>query len=74
MLMNAPTRTILGALALTLPTHALLTLGGGIAVLALLVYFGIAVPAVWSAKPTRRKAAAAVLDQILNACTGGDRR
>ena len=38
--------------------------------LVLLVYIGIALPAVWSAKPARRKAAAAVLRQFFNACTG----
>ncbi len=37
----------------------------GLAVLVLLIYFGIALPAVWSAKPARRKAAADVLRQIL---------
>jgi hypothetical protein len=30
-------------------------------------------PAVWSAKRARRKAAAAVLRQILSVCTGHDR-
>jgi hypothetical protein len=33
--------------------------------LALLVFFGVILPAVWSSKPARRKAAAAILDQIL---------
>jgi hypothetical protein len=37
----------------------------GLAVLAFLIYAGIALPAVWSAKPARRKAAADVLRQIL---------
>jgi hypothetical protein len=37
----------------------------GLAVLVLLIYFGIALPAVWSAKSARRKAAADVLRQIL---------
>jgi hypothetical protein len=37
--------------------------------LALLVYLGVALAAVWSAKPARRKAAADVLRQILNAFT-----
>jgi hypothetical protein len=37
----------------------------GLAVLVLLVYVGIALPAAWSTKPTRRKAAADVLRQIL---------
>jgi hypothetical protein len=49
-----------------LPLHAPLVVAGGIGVLALLVYAGIALPAVWSAKPARRKAAAAVLRQILD--------
>ena len=38
----------------------------GLAVLVLLVYVGIALPAAWSTKPTRRKAAADVLRQILD--------
>jgi hypothetical protein len=58
----------------TLPVHLLLVLSGGIAALVLLVYIGIALPAVWSAKPARRKAAADVLRQVLNAFTGGKRR
>ena len=37
--------------AATLPAHVLLMLSGGIAALVLLVYIGIALPAVWSAKP-----------------------
>ena len=48
----------------------LLILSGGLAALALLVYLGIALPAVWSAKAARRKAAADVLRQVLNAYTG----
>lgn len=52
----------------------LLFLADEAAVAALLVYAGIALPAVWSDKPARRRAAAAVLRQILNACTGADRR
>jgi hypothetical protein len=65
--MNASTLGI-AALAATLPAHMLLILGGGVAGLVLLIYIGIALPAVWSAKPARRKAAAAVLAQILAAC------
>jgi hypothetical protein len=42
--------------------------------LVLLVYLGIALPAVWSAKPARRKAAATVLAQVLGACTRANRR
>lgn len=38
----------------------------GLAVLVLLVYIGIALPAAWSTKPARRKAAAEVLRQILD--------
>jgi hypothetical protein len=54
--------------------HALLTFGLFAAATVLLVYIGIALPAVWSAKPARRKAAAAVLHQVFNACTSGERR
>jgi hypothetical protein len=38
-----------------------------LALLALLVYAGIALPAVWSRNPQRRHEAASVLRQILNA-------
>ena len=68
--MNASARAITAALALTLPAHVILILAGGAATLVLLVYIGIALPAIWSAKPARRKAAAAVLRQLLNACPG----
>jgi len=71
--MNASALGI-AALATTLPIHVLLILSGGVAGLVLLVYIGIALPAVWSAKPTRRTAAAAVLRQILDAWTGANRR
>lgn len=70
--MNA---SALGIAALaTLPVHVLLMLSGAVAGLVLLVYIGIALPAVWSAKPARRKAAAAVLRQILDAWTSANRR
>lgn len=74
--MKASARAIaaVAAVAVTLPVHLLLVLSGGIAALVLLVYIGIALPAVWSAKPARRKAAADVLRQVLNAFTGGKRR
>jgi hypothetical protein len=72
--MNASALGIAATLAATLPIHVLLILGGGVTALVLLVYLGIALPAVWSAKPPRRKAAAAVLRQILDACTGANRR
>jgi hypothetical protein len=65
--MNASARTSAAAFITPLPIPALLILGGVVAALILLVYFGIVMPAVWSAKPTRRKAAAAVLQQILDA-------
>lgn len=57
-----------------LPLHILVLLASGTAALILLIYVGIALPAVWSAKPARRKAAAAVLRQILDAWTSIKRR
>ena len=74
--MKASARAIAAVAAadVTLPAHVLLILSGAAAALALLAYLGIALPAVWSAKPARRKAAADVLRQLLNACTGGERR
>lgn len=74
MFMNASTCAVTATVALTLPVHVLLILGDGVAALALLVYIGIALPAGWSAKPARRKAAAAVLPQVLNAYTGEEHR
>jgi hypothetical protein len=44
------------------------------AVLTLLVYAGIALPAIWSASPARRKAAAAVLGQVLALIPATSRR
>ena len=67
--MKASFLGIAAATAVTLPVHALLILAGAAAGLTLLVYIGIALPAVWSAKPARRRAAAALLRQILDACT-----
>ena len=72
--MKASARTITAAVAVTLPVHVLLILSGGMAALVMLVYIGIALPAVWSAKPARRKAAADVLRQVLNAWTSRERR
>jgi hypothetical protein len=72
--MNTNARGLTAALAVTLPVHLLLILSGGVAALVLLVYIGIVLPAVWSAKPARRKAAAAVLCQVLNAWIGRNRR
>lgn len=51
--------------AFTAAPHLLFTAIVGVGLLALLVFFGIAMPAVWSSQPARRKAAGAVLDQIL---------
>ncbi len=53
------------ALTAALPFHLLLIIASGAGVLALLIYAGVVLPAVWSAKPARRKAAATVLHQIL---------
>lgn len=69
MAMNASTRAITTAFTIALPAHVLLILAGGVTVLVLLIYIGIALPAIWSAKPARRKAAAAVLHQVLSAFT-----
>jgi hypothetical protein len=74
MFMNASARAITAVLAVNLPAHVLLTLSGEVAALVLLVYTGTVMPSIWSAKPARRKAAAAVLRQVLNAFTKGDRR
>ncbi len=69
--MKASARAIgaVAAVAVTLPAHMLLILSGGTAALVLLVYIGIVLPAVWSAKPARRKGAA-VLHQVLYAAPG----
>jgi hypothetical protein len=63
--MNISSPKVAVALAAVLPFHLLLVFAGGASVLVLLVYAGVVLPAVWSAKPARRKAAAAVLRQIL---------
>jgi hypothetical protein len=65
VLMNASAPRVAGILAAALPFHALLVMAGSLGVLALLLYAGVVLPAVWSTKPARRKAAAAVLHQIL---------
>jgi len=74
MFMNASARAITALLGENLPSHVLVILSGEVAALVLLVYTGIVMPAIWSAKPARRKAAAAILRQILNAFTKGDLR
>jgi hypothetical protein len=59
---------ITAAAVAAIPAHVLLILAGGAAGLILLLYLGIALPAVWSARPARRQAAIAVLRLILDAC------
>ncbi len=65
MPMKASASWVVAVLAAALTSHLALVFTAGLGVLALLVYAGVALPAVWSAKPARRKAAAAVLAQIL---------
>lgn len=60
---------ISAAAAATLPAQVLLILAGAAAGLVLLVFLGIALPAVWSARPARRRAATAVLGLVLDALT-----
>jgi hypothetical protein len=74
--MKASARAIaaVAAAVVTMPAHVLLILSSAVTALVLLVYLGIALPAVWSASPARREAAAAVLRQVLDAFTGGERR
>jgi hypothetical protein len=55
--------SVLAALA-TIP-HLMIAVAASAILLALMVFFGVALPAVWSTKPDRRKSAAAVLNQIL---------
>lgn len=76
ILMKASVRATaaIAAIAVTLPTNVLLIVSGAAATLTLLIYLGIALPAVWSARPARRKAAATVLCQLLHTCTSGERR
>jgi hypothetical protein len=65
---------ISAATAAAFPVHVLLILSAWAVGLILLIYIGIALPAVWSVKPARRKAAATVLRLILDACTRNGRR
>jgi hypothetical protein len=53
------------AVAIALTSNVLVTTLIILGALALLLLAGIALPAVWSARPSRRQAAAEVLDQIL---------
>jgi hypothetical protein len=57
-------RTALAAAA-AIKSHLLLSIIVSADLIVLLVYTGIALPAVWSAKPARRKAASDTLRQIL---------
>jgi hypothetical protein len=72
--MNSSARAIATALVVILPAHVLLIISSAVAMLALLIYIEVVSPAVWSAKPARRKAAGAVLCQILSTWTGADPR
>lgn len=63
--MNTPRIRPAVLVASALPLHVVLIAAVCAGALALFVYAGIALPAVWSAKPARRKAAAEVLRQIL---------
>jgi hypothetical protein len=67
--MNTSSLAIAAGTATALPAHMLLTLACGAAGLILLLYVGIALPAVWSANPARRRAATAVLRLILDTLT-----
>jgi hypothetical protein len=58
-----------GLTAAGLPPHVMLAVFICADVLVLLLYAGIALPAVWSAKPARRKAAAEILRQFLTLIT-----
>lgn len=53
------------AVAVAFVPHLLVAIAAVLGALALLVLVGIALPAVWSTKPARRRAAAGVLGQIL---------
>jgi hypothetical protein len=74
MKVSARAIAAVATVAVTLPAHVLLILSGGAAALILLAYLGIALPAIWSAKPARRKAAANVLRQLLNTSAGRERQ
>jgi hypothetical protein len=63
MARGASTASVLTALAAA--PHLLVMIAAGLGLLTLLMFLGIALPAVWSSKCARRKAATAVLVQIL---------
>jgi hypothetical protein len=62
----SPFRSIAISAVLTQDSQALLAIIVASAVLAALVYAGIALPAIWSAKPARRQAATSILCKILD--------
>jgi hypothetical protein len=70
--MHVPTQAVAASITVIVPARVLLLLSFEVVALALLVYIGIALPAVWSSRPARRKAAEAVIRQILNALTDKD--
>jgi hypothetical protein len=64
--MNVLARHTAAAYTLHIASVPVTAGAAALALLALLIYAGIALPAVWSRNPERRKAAASVLRQILN--------
>jgi hypothetical protein len=72
--MTTPRKHDAGLAAMVLLPHVLLTLVICMTGLTLLIYAGIALPAIWSARPARRKAAAAVLSQVLALIPATSRR
>ena len=71
--MNTPRIQTALLVTAALPLHVVLIVAVCASALVLLVYAGIALPAVWSAKPARRKAAAGVLRQLITLIPAGSR-
>lgn len=71
--MQLPRRTMgrvaVGVTAAATATHQPILLLVAPGALLLMLIAGVVLPAVWSTKPTRRQAAAAVLDQLLTTIT-----
>jgi hypothetical protein len=67
--MKTPVLGISAAAIAALPVHVLLIVSAGTTGLIMLIYIGIALPAVWSANLARRRAAVAVLRLILGTST-----
>lgn len=59
-------RAVAALAALAAVPHLAIVIAAGAALLMLLVYLGIALPAVWSSSPARRRAASAVLGEVLD--------